>query len=192
MPFPRVGGYGAEVGGAGSGGGLGAGPTASGAGPGAESTAPGASTIAAGAAAVALLAGRLAGGDAPRAGHVDLFQEIELPTTTVLIAMERAGIHLDCYRLGEITGKLQDQMEGLEVSIYELAGEEFNLSSPQQLSRILFERLGLPRQRKTKTGYSTDAKTLEALRDSHPIVRHLLNHRELAKLLRPILALPKR
>ena len=101
-------------------------------------------------------------------GMWELFQDIELPLTRVLIAMEQAGIHLDCYRLGEITGKIQDQMEELEACIYELAGEEFNLGSPQQLGRILFERLGLPRQRKIKTGYSTDAKTLEALRDSHP------------------------
>ncbi len=122
----------------------------------------------------------------------DLFQDIELPLTGVLIAMESAGIHLDCYRLGEITGKIQDQMEGLETCIYELAGEEFNLGSPQQLGRILFERLGLARQRKTKTGYSTDAKTLEALRDSHPIVGHLLNHRELSKLMSTyLLALPQ-
>ncbi len=73
----------------------------------------------------------------------ELFRDIELPTTTVLIAMEKAGIHLDCYRLGEITGKLHDQMEELESAIYELAGEEFNLGSPQQLGRILFDRLGL-------------------------------------------------
>ena len=95
----------------------------------------------------------------------ELFQDIELPLTRVLIEMEKAGIYLDCYRLGEITGKIQDQMEGLEACIYELAGEQFNLGSPQQLGRVLFERLGLARQRKTKTGYSTDAKTLESLRE---------------------------
>ena len=122
----------------------------------------------------------------------DLFQEIELPLTRVLIEMESAGIYLDCYRLGEITGKIQDQMEGLETCIYELAGEKFNLGSPQQLGRVLFERLGLPRQRKTKTGYSTDAKTLEACASSHPIVGHLLNHRELSKLMSTyLLALPQ-
>ncbi len=125
-------------------------------------------------------------------GMWELFRDIELPTTTVLIAMEKAGIHLDCYRLGEITGKLHDQMEELESAIYELAGEEFNLGSPQQLGRILFDRLGLPRQRKTKTGYSTDARTLEALRESHPIVGHLLSHRELSKLMSTyLLALPQ-
>ena len=125
-------------------------------------------------------------------GMWELFQAIELPLTTVLVDMENAGIHLDCYRLGEITGKIQDQMEELETCIYELAGEQFNLGSPQQLGRILFDRLGLPRQRKTKTGYSTDAKTLESLRDAHPVVGHLLTHRELSKLMSTyLLALPQ-
>jgi DNA polymerase-1 len=125
-------------------------------------------------------------------GMEDLFETIEMPLTRVLIAMEEAGIHLDTYRLGEIAGKVQDQLEGLEATIFELAGERFNLGSPQQLGRVLFERLSLPRQRKTKTGYSTDAKTLEALRESHPIVEHLLNHRELSKLMSTyLLALPQ-
>ena len=125
-------------------------------------------------------------------GMWGLFQEIELPLTRVLIEMESAGIFLDCYRLGEITGKIEDQIEGLETCIYELAGETFNLGSPQQLGRVLFERLGLIRQRKTKTGYSTDAKTLESLREHHPIVGHLLNHRELTKLMSTyLLTLPQ-
>ena len=125
-------------------------------------------------------------------GMWELFQSVELPLTAVLIAMENVGIHLDCYRLSEITGKIRDQLEDLESCIFQLAGEEFNLGSPQQLGRVLFERLGLVRQRKTKTGYSTDAKTLEALRDSHPIVDHLLNHRELSKLMSTyLLALPQ-
>ena len=125
-------------------------------------------------------------------GMWDLFQEIELPLTRVLIEMEEVGIHLDCYRLGEITGKIEDQIEGLEAGIYELAGEEFNLGSPQQLGRVLFDVLGLSRQRKIKTGYSTDAKTLEALRDSHPIVALILAHRELSKLMSTyLLSLPQ-
>jgi DNA polymerase-1 len=125
-------------------------------------------------------------------GMWELFRGIELPLTPVLIAMEEAGIHLDCYRLGEMTGKVLDQLEELECAIYELAGEPFNLGSPQQLAHVLFERLGLARQRKIKTGYSTDAKTLEALRGSHPIVGHILNHRELSKLLSTyLLALPQ-
>jgi DNA polymerase-1 len=125
-------------------------------------------------------------------GMWELFQEIELPLTRVLIEMQSAGIYLDCYRLGEITGKIEDQMDGLEALIHELAGETFNLSSPQQLGRVLFEGLGLPHQRKTKTGYSTDAKTLESLRSHHPIVEHLITHRELSKLMSTyLLSLPQ-
>ncbi len=126
-----------------------------------------------------------------RVGMWDLFQTIELPLTRVLISMEQVGIHLDCYRLGEITAKIQDQMEELEAQIYEHAGERFNLGSPKQLSCILFEKLGLAPQRKTKTGVSTDAKTLESLRELHPIVDHIVRHRELSKLLSTyLLALP--
>ncbi len=125
-------------------------------------------------------------------GMWELFQQVELPLTRVLIEMEKAGIFLDVYQLGEITGKIEDQLEGLETCIYELAGETFNLGSPQQLGRVLFERLGLARQRKTKTGYSTDARTLESLREHHPIVGHLLTHRELSKLMSTyLLALPQ-
>jgi len=125
-------------------------------------------------------------------GMWSLFQEIELPLTRVLIDMEGAGIHLDCYRLGEITAKIQDQMDGLEAGIYELAEGEFNLGSPQQLGQVLFERLGLQRQGKTKKGsYSTDAKTLEVLRTSHPIIERIETYRELSKLLSTyLLALP--
>ena len=125
-------------------------------------------------------------------GMWDLFRNMELPLTRVLIEMETNGIFLDCYRLSEITGKIQDQMEGLETCIYELAGETFNLGSPQQLGKVLFEGLGLARRRKTKTGYSTDAKTLESLREYHPVVGHILNHRELSKLMSTyLLALPQ-
>jgi DNA polymerase-1 len=121
-----------------------------------------------------------------------LFRDIELPLTRVLIDMEKTGIALDCYGLGEIAGKVQDQIEELETCIYDLVGEQFNLGSPQQLGRILFDCLQLPRQRKTKTGYSTDAKTLEALKDSHPVVAQILSHRELSKLMSTyLLALPQ-
>jgi len=125
-------------------------------------------------------------------GMWELFQDIEMPLTRVLLEMERTGVRLDCYNLGEITGKVQDQLEEIEATVYELAGEEFNLGSPQQLSRILFDKLELPRQRKTKTGYSTDARALEALRANHPIVERILQHRELSKLLSTYLvALPQ-
>ncbi len=125
-------------------------------------------------------------------GMWDLFQDIELPLTRVLLDMEQTGIRLDCYRLGELTAKLQDQMDGLEDSIYELAGGPFNLGSPQQLSEVLFERLQLPRGRKIKTGYSTDAKTLESLRPLHPIIERIESYRELSKLMSTyLLALPE-
>ncbi|NLE75088.1 MAG: DNA polymerase I [Actinobacteria bacterium] len=124
-------------------------------------------------------------------GMWSLFQEVELPLTRVLLDMEKTGIRLDCYRLGEIAARLQDQMDGLEDSIYEAAGGTFNLSSPQQLSEVLFERLQLPRGRKTKTGYSTDAKTLEFLRPLHPIIESIETYRELSKLMSTyLLALP--
>ncbi len=124
-------------------------------------------------------------------GMCGLSQEIELPLTRVLLAMEAAGVRLDCYRLGEITAKLQDQMEGLEDSIHQLAGGPFNLGSPPQLAEVLFERLQLPRGRKIKTGYSTDAKTLEGLRALHPIIERIETHRELSKLMSTyLLALP--
>jgi len=122
-------------------------------------------------------------GELRESGMWDLFQEVELPLTRVLIDMENAGIHLDCYRLGEITAKVEDQLDGLEDEIHREAGEEFNLGSPQQLARVLFDGLGLPRGRKIKTGYSTDARTLEGLRGQHPIVRLIETYRELTKLL---------
>jgi DNA polymerase I len=124
-------------------------------------------------------------------GMLRLFREVELPLTRVLLRMEQVGIHLDCSLLGEITGKIQDQLEELEQRCFEEAGEEFNLGSPQQLGQILFEKLALPRGRKTKTGYSTDAKVLDSLKDAHPVVELVLSHRELSKLLSTyLLALP--
>ncbi len=132
--------------------------------------------------AVLELAGRQEG-ELKALGMWTLFQDVELPLTRVLIDMENAGIHLDCYRLGEITAKVEDQLDGLEDEIYQEAGEEFNLGSPQQLARVLFDRLELPRGRKIKTGYSTDARTLEGLRGKHPIIELIETYRELTKLL---------
>jgi len=126
-------------------------------------------------------------------GMWSLFTDIELPLMRVLVDMEEAGVHLDCYRLGEIAARLQDRMEALEDRIHTLAGgEAFNLGSPAQLGEVLFERLGLPRGRKTKTGYSTDAKTLASLRGAHPIIEALESYRELSKLMSTyVLALPE-
>jgi len=115
-------------------------------------------------------------------GSERLYREIELPLTVVLGAMEDAGVRIDTYRMGEITARLNDRIEELESRAYDLAGEEFVLGSPQQLGRILFEKLELTPGRKGKTGYSTDSKVLRAIRADHEIVPVLEEWRELTKL----------
>jgi DNA polymerase I len=112
-----------------------------------------------------------------------LYRNVELPLTEVLAAMEDAGVRIDTYRMGEITARLADRVEELEARAQELAGEEFMLGSTQQVARILFEVLGLTAGRKGKTGYSTDARVLQAIRDEHEIVPVLEEWREYAKLL---------
>jgi DNA polymerase I len=101
----------------------------------------------------------------------------------VLGAMESAGIKVDTYRLAEIAAKLADQVEELEARCYELAGGPFVIGSPKQLGEVLFERLGLPADRKGKTGYSTDARVLAKIRELHPIVDVVEQWREQSKLL---------
>ena len=97
--------------------------------------------------------------------------------------MEDVGVRIDTYRMGEITARLADRVEELEARAHELAGEEFMLGSTQQVARILFEMLGLTAGRKGKTGYSTDARVLRAIRDEHEIVPVLEEWREYSKLL---------
>jgi DNA polymerase-1 len=116
-------------------------------------------------------------------GAEPLYRDVEMPLVGVLAAMERAGVRIDTYRMGEITARLADRVEELESHAYELAGEEFVLGSPQQLGRILFEKLELTAGRKGKTGYSTDAKVLRAIREEHEIVAVVEEWRELSKLL---------
>jgi DNA polymerase-1 len=115
-------------------------------------------------------------------GSERLYREIELPLTVVLAAMEDFGVRIDTYRMGEITARLSDRIEELEAGAYDLAGEEFVLGSPQQLGRILFEKLELTPGRKGKTGYSTDSKVLRAIRADHEIVPVVEEWRELTKL----------
>jgi DNA polymerase-1 len=116
-------------------------------------------------------------------GAEELYRSVELPLTRVLGAMEEAGVRIDTYRMGEITARLADRVEELEARAYELAGEQFVLGSPQQLARVLFEKLGLTPGRKGKTGYSTDSRVLRALRAEHPLVEVVEEWRELTKLL---------
>jgi DNA polymerase-1 len=116
-------------------------------------------------------------------GAERLYREVEMPLTAVLAAMETAGVRIDTYRMGEITARLGDRVEELESRAFELAGEEFVLGSPQQLARILFEKLGLTPGRKGKTGYSTDTRVLRTIREEHEIVPVVEEWRELSKLL---------
>lgn len=111
-----------------------------------------------------------------------LYQDVELPLTAVLAEMERAGITVDRDRLFAMGEAIGERMGDLEREIFSLVGEEFNLNSPRQLGHILFEKLGLPAKKKTKTGYSTDAEVLEELAGAHPAVARILEHRQLAKL----------
>jgi DNA polymerase-1 len=96
--------------------------------------------------------------------------------------MEDAGVRIDTYRMGEITARLRERVEELEGRAYELAGEEFMLGSTQQVARVLFEQLGLTPGRKGKTGYSTDTRVLQTIRDEHEIVPVIEEWRELTKL----------
>src|SRR5213595_3284759 len=116
-------------------------------------------------------------------GVTDLYRRIELPLTAVLADMEAAGVKIDTYRMGEITARLADRVEELETLAYELAGADFMIGSTQQVGRVLFEQLGLTAGRKGKTGYSTDAKVLRAIRHEHAIVPVIEEWRELSKLL---------
>lgn len=115
-------------------------------------------------------------------GQENLFYEIEMPLINVLADMEKYGIKVDKAALLAYQKRLEESMDGMEEEIYALAGEKFNINSPKQLGVILFEKLGLKGGKKTKTGYSTAADVLEKLRTEHPIVEHILNYRQLAKL----------
>ena len=107
---------------------------------------------------------------------------IELPLVAVLRAMEVEGVKLNSRRLGEITARVRGEVSDLESEIYELAGEEFTIGSPQQLGEILFVKLALSRKRRGKTGSSTDARVLQAIRDEHPIIPRIERWRELNTL----------
>jgi len=117
-----------------------------------------------------------------REGLTRLFREVELPLVEVLIEMERAGVKLDTARLADISAKVQERIAALEREVWDLAGEEFTIGSPQQLAEVLFVKLGLSKKRRGKTGFSTDARVLQAIRGEHPIVEKVETWRELSKL----------
>jgi DNA polymerase-1 len=115
-------------------------------------------------------------------GQEDLYYKIELPLVEVLADMELRGFKVDIDGLKAYSKELDARLVILEGEIYMQAGETFNINSPKQLGIILFEKLGLPVQKKTKTGYSTDAEVLEQLSQKHEIVERILEYRQLMKL----------
>lgn len=112
-----------------------------------------------------------------------IYQDIEIPLIQVLARMETHGILVDQTLLKNLEKEFESRIAKLEKSIYDLAGEEFNINSPKQLQEILFVKLGLPPQKKTKTGYSTDVDVLSALANEHDLPKFILEFRTLAKLL---------
>lgn len=115
-------------------------------------------------------------------GMLSVYTDIERPLVYVLRSMEKEGIKLNKTALKEYGEQLADKITAIEESIYNQAGEKFNINSPKQLGEILFEKMGLPAGKKTKTGYSTSAEVLEKLSEAHPIVKNILEYRTLAKL----------
>ena len=131
------------------------------------------------------LIGALKGALAPRLeelGMHDLYYGVELPLCPVLAEMEHMGMLVDRHALADFGALLDERIQADEALIYDLAGEQFNINSTQQFGHILFDKLGLPPVKKTKTGYSTSAEVLEKLRGRHPIVEAVLDYRQLAKL----------
>ena len=111
-----------------------------------------------------------------------LMYDIELPLETVLSSMESIGFKVNKNILDELSIKFKRELEETQKEIFELADEEFNINSPKQLGKILFEKLDLPVIKKTKTGYSTNAEVLEKLKDKHPIIEKITYFRQLSKI----------
>ncbi|MEY2517704.1 MAG: polymerase, partial [bacterium] len=111
-----------------------------------------------------------------------VMEEIELPLVPVLRSMEVAGVRLNTRRMKEITTRVRDEVHDLELSIWALAGTEFVIGSPQQLGEVLFNKLGLSKKRRGKTGFSTDARVLQAIRDEHEVIPLIERWRELNQL----------
>ncbi len=117
-----------------------------------------------------------------RSGLLPLFRDVEMPLLGVLVRMERAGVKIDVPALNAMSRSLGDELAKLEAGIQEAAGVPFNVSSPRQVAEILFDRLKLPKGRRTKDGYSTDVEVLESLAPHHPLPGLLLQHRQYQKL----------
>lgn len=120
--------------------------------------------------------------DICRQGMLKVLTEIEIPIAKVLASMEHEGVMLDVAALDEFGKELLPKISEIEKQIHKLAGHEFNIGSPKQMSTVLFEELALPAGKKKSTGYSTDSETLEGLIDLHPIIKPILEYRKLTKL----------
>ncbi|MBV7273093.1 DNA polymerase I [Clostridiaceae bacterium UIB06] len=112
----------------------------------------------------------------------ELLYKVELPLTEVLAGIEYEGFKVDTEKLMELGEKFKIEIDNMQKEIYEISGEEFNINSPKQLGKILFEKLDLPVIKKTKTGYSTNAEVLEELSDKHPVIEKIMYYRQLTKL----------
>jgi DNA polymerase-1 len=111
-----------------------------------------------------------------------LFEEVEMPLIPVLVDMETTGVSLDTELLQSLSNSIGQDLLRLEKDIYNSLGHQFNINSSQQLSKILFEELNLPKPRKNKSGFSTDAAVLEGLKGAHPVIELILQYRQLSKL----------
>ncbi|MBP2243096.1 DNA polymerase-1 [Cytobacillus eiseniae] len=114
--------------------------------------------------------------------QAELFHDLEMPLSFILADMESCGIQVDIDRLKDMGKELYAKLVEIELRIHGLAGEKFNINSPKQLGVILFDKLGLPVLKKTKTGYSTSADVLEKLEQDHEIIKEILHYRQLGKL----------
>jgi len=115
-------------------------------------------------------------------GLAQLLADVEIPLSRILARMQREGVGVDSAHLAALSREMQSELARLEAEAHRLAGHEFNVQSPRQLETLLFDELGLRPLKRTKTGRSTDARTLEALADEHPLIRVVLDHRHIAKL----------
>ena len=115
-------------------------------------------------------------------GLTELNDTVEVPLVSILAAMEFEGVRVDPQRLAELSARYGERLQALEVEIEALAGHPLNIASPKQLAQVLFQELGLPVVKKTKTGPSTDAEALEQLADRHPLPAKIIEHRQFAKL----------
>lgn len=120
-------------------------------------------------------------------GELELYEKIELPLVKVLVDMEERGVKINVEKLQEESKAMNKELSRLELDIYDLAGQVFNLNSAQQLGKILFEKMGIPPIKKLRTGYSTDAEVLKQLEREYPIVRQILRYRQIFKLKRTYL-----